>query len=537
LPELKKPGKLAVSLLVIPEVVLRLFFLRKSLLALMMAVLCAALAPSPSAAQSADAKISLDSNESLFATVAAINSCGYDAELQASNPVRAAVRAEIAANVAQSAGAAQRELCAFYRDHQQQDASHELSQYVSLALLLGAPPQFELTVPESDLPPGASYVAGFIPYLRAFYERAGLHQIWMKHQAEYQALLEEQHRQVSQTIMSTDAYLRLPVGSYHARRMAMYLEPMAAPGQVNARNYAADYFLVLSPDATGHIRLEAVRHIYLHYLLDTMLTSRPLAMKRLEAILPALMNAPMEDTYKRDISLLVTESLIRAIEARMVREGPGAEELRNRMVENAVGDGFVLTRPFYAQLVQFEKEPMGFQRFLPDLLASVNAEQERKRAEQVSFNARATPDVLSSAPRAAAAPAADPLDSAEARLAAGDPAGAQQIATKIIREKNGDQARALFILAKAALLSRDPESAQTNFERAIEVGNNAQVVAWSHVYLGRLFDMRENREQALKHYNAALNSGFEGEKMKSAAESGIKQPYRSEGPSRNQSPQ
>ena len=481
-------------------------------------------------AQSGDAKISLDTSETLFTTLAAINSCGYDAELQSSNAVRSEIRQEIAAGLAQNGGAAaQHELCTFYREHQQGDPGHELAQYVSLALLLGQPPKFELTVKEADLPPTASYVVGVIPLLEQFYERAGLHGIWMKHQREYQALLEQQHQLVAQTIGSTDAYLRMPVGSYNPRRMAMYLEPMAAPGQVNARNYGTDYFLVLSPDAAGHIRLEAVRHIYLHYLLDTMLQNRPLAMKRLEMILPAVMTAPMDEAYKRDVSLLVTESLIRAIEARMLPASAGAEAA-NRVVENAVGDGFVLTRTFYAQMAAFEKQPAGFQHFLPDMLASVNAEQERKRAEQVSFNARATPDVLNAA-TAAATPAVDGLDVAEARLAAGDPAAAQKIAQQALKEKRGDQAWALFILAKAALLGKAaPEqrvnTAQEYFQRAIEVGNNPQVVAWSHVYLGRIFDMREEREEALKHYTAALNSGFAGEKMKSAAQSGIKEPYR-----------
>jgi len=34
------------------------------------------------------------------------------------------------------------EMCGFYRDHQQGDAAHDLAQYVSLALNLGAPPDF-----------------------------------------------------------------------------------------------------------------------------------------------------------------------------------------------------------------------------------------------------------------------------------------------------------------------------------------------------------------------------------------------------------
>jgi hypothetical protein len=64
------------------------------------------------------------------------------------------------------------------------------------------------------------------------------------------------------------------------------------------------------------------------------------------------------------------------------------------------------------------------------------------------------------------------------------------------------------------------------------------------VYLGRIYDLRyrdaletsedtpqgkaaaENeRQQALKHYQAALSAGYDGPEMKAAAEAGLKQPY------------
>jgi len=470
--------------------------------------------------QERDAKVSFDSSETLFSMVAAINSCGYDTDLAASNRLRATVRAEMAANVASGqAEAAQRELCAFYRDHQQPDAAHELAQYVSLALVMGPPPGFELKMKEADLPPDAGFVVGVGAPLQVFYQRAGLHALWEKHQTEYQALLDQYHEQIVRQIQSTDSYLRLPIGSYHARRMAMLLEPMAAPSAVNARTYASDYYLVLSPDSAGRIRLEAVRHIYLHYVLDSMVQSRPVAMKRLEAILPAVMASPMDDAYKRDMPLLVTESLIRAIEARMLQDGKASEEARTRVVDNAVADGFVLTRSLYTQLLKFEKEPSGFKDFLPEMLAAIDAAQEKKRAEQVTFSARATPDVLSAVPKQEP----ELLERAEARLTVGDRRGAQELAQQALQEKQGDAARALFILAKAA-----PKIgvAQEYFERALEVGKNPRVVAWSHVYLGRIHDLMEERDEALKHYNAALNSGYDGPEMKTAAESGIKEPYR-----------
>ena len=52
------------------------------------------------------------------------------------------------------------------------DPSRDLGQYISLALLVGSPPDFKLTVPEEELPPDARDVAGFLPLLRTFYAQA-----------------------------------------------------------------------------------------------------------------------------------------------------------------------------------------------------------------------------------------------------------------------------------------------------------------------------------------------------------------------------
>jgi hypothetical protein len=51
------------------------------------------------------------------------------------------------------------------------------------------------------------------------------------------------------------------------------------------------------------------------------------------------------------------------------------------------------------------------------------------------------------------------------------------------------------------------------------------VVAWSHIYLGRIFDLQENREAALTHYKAALAAGTSLPAAKAAAERGLQQPY------------
>jgi tetratricopeptide (TPR) repeat protein len=79
----------------------------------------------------------------------------------------------------------------------------------------------------------------------------------------------------------------------------------------------------------------------------------------------------------------------------------------------------------------------------------------------------------------------------------------------------------MFILARTATLNKDIDGAQTLFERTLEIAREPRTVAWSHIYLGRILDLRCNRESALTHYRAALNAGDPTPDIKSAADKGI----------------
>src|SRR5207253_4667988 len=113
----------------------------------------------------------------------------------------------------------------------------------------------------------------------------------------------------------------------------VYLEAMGAPSQTNARVYGTDYFVVISPIGSS-LKMEQIRHTYLHYVLDPLAMKRPEAMKRLGSLLNAVRMAPMDESFKNDISLLVTESLIRAVEARTLGSGKSFEERREEAVRS-----------------------------------------------------------------------------------------------------------------------------------------------------------------------------------------------------------
>src|SRR5271169_1264538 len=101
--------------------------------------------------------VSLETSETLFTVLTAINTCGYDQELSASDPLRTQIRLEVAKAVENTDGAqaAVAPMCLFYRQHQVPDPAHDLSHYVSLALYLEEPPTFALKVKPAELPPDA----------------------------------------------------------------------------------------------------------------------------------------------------------------------------------------------------------------------------------------------------------------------------------------------------------------------------------------------------------------------------------------------
>jgi hypothetical protein len=478
-------------------------------------------------------KITLEISETFFSFFAGLNACGYDQELSASDVIRDQIRADVirAAAASPEAQFARKQLCDFVRDHQASDAGRNVAQYVSLALYTNDPPKFTTKAKEADLPPDAQPVLGYLPVLQSFYDTANLHRLWLKYQPQYEAYVDRFHDAVANMILQTDTYLRLPISGYVNRRFAVYIEPLIAPSEINARNYGADYLMAVAPDH-GNLKMEQVRHTYLHYTLDPLALKRANRMQRLKPLLGTVSNAPLEATFKTDIALLVTESLIRAIEARTIAVPTApdedrkahekrVEEVRSQAAEVAMRQGFVLTRYFYDQFATFEKGDNSFQDTFPDMLYGMDLGHEEKRARSVEFAANGAPDLV----RATVRPANDALGPAEERLIAGDAAGAQAIAEQVIESHTGDISRANFILARASSLQGKMQDAVDYFQKTIQTGSEPRLVAWSHIYLGRIFDIQQDRETALKHYNAALNVGDIAPDTKAAAERGIQQPY------------
>jgi hypothetical protein len=471
--------------------------------------------------------ITLDTSETLFTVLTAMNTCGYDLNLSGSDAQRLNIRAEVQRKLRESEEAqeAVSAMCDWYQGHRGIDPAHDLSQYISLALYLEGPPQFLPKVKEDDMPPDAAPIAAFGTHLERFYDKAGLHAIWERHRANYAALVDRYHVPLAKMVFDTDIYLKMQSGGYLGRTFTIYLDFLGDPNEANARNYGSDYYVVVfpSPDPTSSqpLKMQQIRHTYLHYLLDPMADKHPATVKRLEPLLQSVKRAPIEESFRTDISLLVTECLVRAIEIRTSGTKQTAEAMRLQAVDDAVKQGYILTRYFYNALLVFEKDPAGLRAAYPDLLDKIDIKAEQKAANETQFVASVAPEVV----QLSRIEDRRLLVNAEKRLKAGDPKGAQDLAQQAIEKKIGDQGRALFILAQVAVANKDMPGAQQNFQKAIQEAKDPKVVGWSHVYLGRILDLKDDREAALNEYRAALTAGSDLPELKAAAEHGLQQAY------------
>jgi tetratricopeptide (TPR) repeat protein len=467
--------------------------------------------------------VALETSETLFTVLTAINTCGYDQELGVSDPLRNRVRSEVARarQSSQEAKDATEAMCKYYEEHRSPENSRTLAQFVSLALYLNPPPTLTAKAKEADLPPDIAPVLGILPLLQKFYETAGLHSIWEGDHEAFSRLTERYHHPLHKMLFDTEIYLKLASAGRLGRGFTVYIDPMGAPGQTNARNYGSDYYVVISPGTGSSLKMEQIRHTYLHYLLDPLAMKYPGAMKRLEPLLASVKTAPMDQSFKSDVSLLVTECFIRAIEARTTGSAKAPETERAQAILNSSQQGFVLTQYFYEALVKFEKDPAGLSNAYGDLVSNIDLRKEQKRAAQIAFAGSSDQELL----HLSRPVEGKLLVTAEQRLTAGDTDSAQKLAQQALEEKNEDPGRALFILAEVATHNSDMQGARNYFERALEVAHEPKVVAWSHIYLGRIFDLQEDREAALDHYRAAANAGSALPEAKAAAELGLQQPY------------
>jgi len=484
---------------------------------LLAAFIAMLMAPAPARPQSAG-NVLLEPNEQLFCVLAALNAAGYDAGLgsTAAGDTRRMVREYLQAQNAPVLP----ELKKFFDDHRvKDDPGREVGQYISLALLVGSPPDFKLTVAEGELPPDARDVVGFLPLLRKFYAQANMLHLWAQVQPRYDAAVALYTEAVRQSFVLTEAYMRFPSGAYLGRTYAIYIDLMGAPEQVQARIYGLNYYLVITP--SQDLKLDEIRHQYLHFLLDPLAAKYAFEITQKSDLRTIAHQAPLLGLdFKDDFGLLVTECLIRALELRMDKR-PAADA--QKRLEEMTSQGLILIHYFYDSLLVFEHQDASMTIYYKPMILAIDTRAEQRRLFPVQFATRPPAPVTKSAP--AKSEEEQLLEQADDQFFQGKYPEAKAAYQAVLEKDDPKSERAIYGMAVVYANTRKPDLAEEYFEKALATAHDLRIVTWSHIYLGRLDDLNGKRDAALAQYHAALLTAAAYPMALRAAQSGMETPF------------
>jgi predicted negative regulator of RcsB-dependent stress response len=268
--------------------------------------------------------------------------------------------------------------------------------------------------------------------------------------------------------------------------------------------------------------VDEIRDAYLSYLLDPLtfrysaLIQQKKALDKYAQEAPAL---PLE--YKDNFSLLLTKSLIKAIDSRLMH---GSAEKKAAFVNEAMREGFVLTAAFANLLPLYEKQDEALRIYYPDLVNAIDVRKEQKRLKEVEFVQSIPARVVAPPAAMQLNPAEESLETAEGLYEQHDFDNAQKLFRKVFEQTTDKamQGRAYYGLARIAVQQNKKDEALDLFQRTADADPNPVITAWSHVYLGRLALAAGDPGKANNQFKLALAIPGASEKAHEAAERGLR---------------
>ena len=471
--------------------------------------------------------VTVDGSEAMFTTMCALLAAGFESNVSADN--WSAFRAQMRERLRQQQGPAVDAVRQFYRQHELRDPGATLSRYLWFGLVSGPAPAFQPILRRDELPPEVIALFGFSELLSNYYQEQKIGELWRQVQPIYNREIQRLHEPLTQVVFTSTGYLREILEPYSARKFSIIVEPLV--GRItNVRNFGDRYALVLS--GAEDIPLDVVRHAFLHFMLDPLPLMYPhvIAVKR--PLYDTAAKAPrLVADLKDDFPSYFAECTARAVELRMKRMSPGEWEAA---LSRNDADGYVLVRPLVTALGNFEQSEPSMKRYFPDLVRSIDERAEAKRLGGIQFAAADVEQPDNGAAEVVARPKktlpttvpndADviaALTEGERQIAAKNSRAAEASFQKV-QNKYPEQPRAWFGMGVVAYMNHDAVRAKEVFGR-LTIGEHAatgdaRVLAWSHVYLARIYDYEGNPSVAKTEYESALAVEGGPEEAKQAAQ-------------------
>lgn len=456
----------------------------------------------------------VDGNEAMFTVMCALYVAGYEGDVSADH--WSTYRARIRERARKQQGPAVEAVREFYQQHQLNDPGAMLSRYVWFGLVSGPAPKFQLVLRRDQLPPDVLALEGLSEILSTYYTEQKIGTLWREVQPVYQREIERLHEPIAQIVLVATSYLRDVLNPGEDRSFSVIVEPLV--GRItNVRNYGDHYAIILS--GSEEIPTDVVRHAFLHFLIDPLPLRYAHVVVVKRPVFEIAAKAPrLPADLKDDYLSWFGECTVRAVELKLRRLSPSE---RDAALNKDDADGYVMVRPISGALAIYEKSEPAMKNYYPDLVRGIDVKTEVARASSITFAPAETQEQASQlskeevARRVSAMPSTVPNDQeaiaelteGERRIAERNPRAAEA-SFKLVLAKYPDQQRAWYGLGLVALLDHDGVRAKEVFGR-LTTGEHAatqdpMVMAWSHVYLGRVFEDEGQMDRAKSEYEAGL---------------------------------
>lgn len=474
-------------------------------------------------------------------------------------------------------------------------AADQAARYISLAYALGPQPLLDAPARSEDLPGGVLEVLDFAPLVREFYRKSGIDERLISYMHAYQAEGDRLRPAATEMVRSVLSYLhtrpiivsteRVRVKSPDKKRSSaivystreherhFYIVPdlLAAPGAINFRVIADDYYAIV-PEGTDPASSE-LRRGFLQFVIDPLVLKFNKQIAEQRDLVKQLIEARTKAgaTVSPDPFVIVGRSLVAAADARYeeairlawVTEiqrarlqkaksdaerktiAAEAESSRAAISDEAIArlaeeyeTGSVLDFFFADQLRDFQSSGFDIANFFAEMVAGFDVAKENSRLATIS----AVRDRVAAARKAHPRYSSWLIDpGAETREVADTSRNATLIKSlteveKLLQTRNyeaaesrlksllleyPDDARLLFTLGQtASLWARDTTDDDQQTQRlnralanyrlavaAVTPETDRALLSHAHESMGRILAFLDQKDEAMKEFDAAIKIG------------------------------
>lgn len=351
-------------------------------------------AASPGVVASIDKQIQVAEDPTIFTLFALLNAGGYDDEngKRGMHPVRLEIRRALEA---QLTAKLRDDVRAFYDKHR---ADADTWSYAVVAKATTGPPDFkptdEWTRDLASTPPFGP-VADLQPMLKRFYREAGVPELYASVRPSYRDYIKAYRVVIHKEVAAALAYCRVPLDALTASGEKR--NPLVIPNLLDSYARASSFVLqdrFVSVEGPQE-KIGYNPHEFLHAVTNPVVYGPateehrarldPLAAEGVKVLGDD--GKPLTTT-----AAFVDENLVRALSLRyLVPKRPDREQALAAVAISEWKQGYVLERFFWEQLAEFEKQGIDLRRYIPVMLANVDAEAELRRWREAVKGAAAAP--------------------------------------------------------------------------------------------------------------------------------------------------